>query len=339
MPPNNAAASARPGPVGVELPALGFGAAPLGNLYTSVTDSQAFAAVQRGWDLGVRYFDTAPFYGYGMSEERLGRVLSGLERASFVLSTKVGRHIDDAPLTQPSADGFAVHGRRAIFDYSREGVQRSVESSLTRLKTDHIDILLLHDIGAQTHGARHAQVLRQALEEALPEMARLKAEGVCRAIGIGVNEMAVCLEAMPVFPLDCIMLAGRYTLLEQSAGLAVLDAAVRHRVSVIVAAPYNSGLLSVAHAPGNTYNYGSVDTATRVRAERIYAICAGFGIEVGAAALQFPLAHSAVACVVAGVRSTAEVESGVERMRTVIPPSLWRALRDADLLLPEVPTP
>jgi D-threo-aldose 1-dehydrogenase len=339
MLPNDAAACARPGLVGVGLTALGFGAAPLGNLYTTVTDSQAFAAVQRAWDLGVRYFDTAPFYGYGMSEDRLGRALSGMERGSFVLSSKVGRRIADTSETEPSADGFAVQGRRATFDYSREGVRRSVESSLTRLKTDHIDILLLHDIGALTHGARHAQVLRQALDEALPEMSRLKAEGVCRAIGIGVNEMDVCLEVMPLFPLDCIMLAGRYTLLEQSAGLEVLDAAVRHRVSVIVAAPYNSGLLSDARAPGDTYNYRSVDTATRVRAERIYAICAGLGIEVGAAALQFPLAHRAVACVVAGMRSTAEVESGVERMRAPIPQSLWRALRDAGLLLPEVPTP
>ncbi len=339
MPPTSTAASAPPGPVGVELPALGFGAAPIGNLYTTVPDSQAFAAVERAWDLGVRYFDTAPFYGYGLSEERLGRVLSGRERDSFVLSTKVGRRIDDAPQTEPSADGFAVQGRRATFDYSREGIQRSVEASLTRLNTDHIDILLLHDIGPLTHGARHAQVLRQVLEEALPEMARLKAEGVCRAIGIGVNEVAVCLEVMPLFPLDCIMLAGRYTLLEQSAGLAVLDAAVGHRVSVMVAAPYNSGLLSGARAPGDTYDYRSVDTVTRMRAERIYALCEGLGVEVGAAALQFPLAHRAVACVVAGMRSTAEVESGVDRMHVSIPGSLWLALRDAKVLLPEVPTP
>ena len=333
------AALGRRSVAGIELTALGFGAAPIGNLYTPVTQAEALSAVHGAWERGVRYFDTAPYYGYGLSEERLGRALCDTARASFVLSSKVGRRVYDAPPTECSGDGFAVLGRRAAFDYSRDGVRRSVESSLQRLRTDYIDILLLHDIGALTHGSQHAQVLRQALDEALPEMATLKAEGLCRAIGIGVNEQEVCLEILPRFPLDCIMLAGRYTLLEQSAGIPVLDAAVRHSVGVIVAGPYNSGLLGARLAPGDTYNYLPAEGAVRIRAQELYRLCANFDIEVGAAALQFPLAHRAVRCVVAGMRSTAEVASGVARMKAHVPPPLWRCLREAGLLLPEVPTP
>lgn len=317
---------------------VGFGAAPIGNLYEPVDDDEAMSAVGHAWARGVRYFDTAPYYGYGLSEERLGRALTDHPRSSFVLSSKVGRHIQDAN-GQSSADGFAVRGRCAVFDYSRDGVRRSVESSLQRLKTDHIDILLVHDIGALTHGKEHERILRQALDEALPELARLKQEGVCRAIGIGVNEPAVCLEVMPRFGLDCIMLAGRYTLLEQAAGLPVLDAALKRGVRVLAAGPYNSGLLSDARGPGETYDYRPVDLATRQRAEALYRLCAAAHIDVGAAALQFPLAHPAVSCVVAGMRSPAEVDAALERMEAQLPPSLWLSLRHAGLLLSGAPVP
>ncbi len=322
----------------MRLTRLGFGAAPIGNLYTEVDERQALAAVQAAWDSGIRYFDTAPYYGYGLSEDRLGRALGGVSRSSFVLSTKVGRRVYSASGAGGS-DGFAVKDHYAEFDYSRGGIRLSVEESLRRLKTDYIDILLLHDVGAMTHGERHAQVLRQALEESLPAMADLKASGVCRAIGIGVNEQAVCLELLPRFPLDYIMLAGRYTLMEQAAGLPVLSEAGRRSVGVLVAGPYNSGLLSGALRPGDTYNYQPVAPEIQRRAAQLYDVCAHTGIEVGAAALQFPLAHPAVASVVAGMRSVNEVASAAARLKATIPVSFWQQLRQSGFLLAEAPTP
>ena len=177
---------------------------------------------------------------------------------------------------------------------------RSFESSLERLRVDYIDVLLLHDIGRLTHGELHPQRLRQALDEALPAMAELKASGACRAIGIGVNEEAVCLELMPQFPLDCVLLAGRYTLLEQDGSRAIMEEALRHSVAILVGGPYNSGLIGDTRKPGATYNYIPVDPATLARAQRIYDVCAAERVDVGAAALQFPLAHPAVVTVVAG---------------------------------------
>jgi D-threo-aldose 1-dehydrogenase len=317
----------------VRLSALGFGAAPIGNLYAQVAEDDAQAALHEAYERGIRYFDTAPFYGHGLSEQRLGRALAGKPRRTFAISTKVGRRIARDEHRQDAInDGFAVTGSRAIFDYSREGVQRSFESSLRRLGVDRIDILLLHDVGRQTHGDRHAEVMKQALDEALPAMAALRDSGAVDAIGIGVNEQAVCLELMPRFDLDCIMLAGRYTLLEQNDSIEVMAQAQRRAVKIIIAGPYSSGLLGNASGPGSTYNYGPVDAATLDRARRIYSQCALEGVDVGAAALQLPLAHPAVASVVAGQRSVEEVVSAIERLNVRIPRSLWERLERADLI-------
>jgi len=317
----------------MSLGSLGFGAAPIGNLYAEVSDDDAHAALAQAWRRGIRYFDTAPFYGHGLSERRLGDAFAAWPRAEFAVSTKVGRLIEsDTASGAPITDGFAVSGSRAVFDYSRAGVRRSFEASLRRLRVGRVDILLLHDVGRLTHGDRHASMLAQALDEALPEMARLREEKLVGAIGIGVNEQEVGLEILPRFPLDCIMLAGRYTLLEQHASRELMDEAQRRSVDILVAGPYNSGLLSDARAPGATYNYASVDAATLARAQEIYAICAELGVDVGAAALQFPLAHPAVTTVVAGLRSQTEVDSAAGRRDTAIPPTLWRRLQDAGLL-------
>lgn len=318
---------------------LGFGGAPIGNLYAEVGDESAIAAVQEALRCGINFFDTAPYYGYGLSERRLGRGLAGKPRDSFVVSTKVGRLIEADRGGGEPGDGFAVAGGKAVFDYSYDGVMRSFESSLERLGIDNIDVLLLHDIGRLTHGERHPERLRQALDEALPAMAELKASGACRAIGIGVNEEAICLELMPLFALDCIMLAGRYTLLEQDGSRGVMEEALRRSIAVLVAGPYNSGLLGNAHTPGATYNYTPVDPATLLRAQRIYDVCAAERVDVGAAALQFPLAHPAVATVVAGLRSAEEVRSAIARVDARLPNSLWARLREEGLLAPGVSVP
>ena len=324
----------------VSLSALAFGAAPIANLYEEVAEADAQAALDAAFERGIRYFDTAPFYGFGLSERRLGRAFAGRARATFSVSTKVGRRIEvDQAVTGSLNEGFAVSGRRAIFDYSRDGVRRSFEASLRRLGVDHIDVLLLHDVGSLAHGARHPQMFKQALDEALPAMAELRSAGVVGAIGIGVNEQAVCLELMPRFELDCIMLAGRYTLLEQRDSLEMLAEAGRRSVKIIVAAPYNSGLLADASGPGRLYNYQVADQAIVERARKIYAECGAEGVDIGAAALQLPLAHPTVVSVVAGLRTANEVRIAAERMDTRVPPNLWLRLRSAGLIEPATPVP
>jgi D-threo-aldose 1-dehydrogenase len=319
---------------GLQVSPLGFGGAPIGNLYEKVPEEEAQAALAAALDQGgIGYFDTAPFYGHGLSEERMGRAFSARPRDSYVVSTKVGRLVSRGLSgSRAAGDQFAVEGTRAVFDYSRDGVQRSFEASLQRLGVSRIDILFLHDIGRLTHGARHPEVLRLALDEALPEMARLRESGAVKAIGIGVNEQEVVLEVLPRFPLDCVMLAGRYTLLEQQHSAELMAYAQAHGVKVLVAGVYNSGLLGPSSAPGATYDYGPVDATTLERARCLYAECAREGVDVGAAALQFPLAHPAVACVVAGLRSRNEVLSAAARIGARLPGSLWERFMRSGLL-------
>ena len=325
---------------GIHVSPLGFGGAPIGNLYAPVAEADVQAALHGALERGIRYFDTAPFYGHGLSEERIGRALAGSPRDAFVVSTKVGRRIERDELREGMLnDVYAVRGSRAVFDYSRDGVQRSFEASLQRLGVAYIDILFLHDIGRLTHGDRHREVLKQALDESLPAMAVLRDSGAVGAIGIAVNEQAVCLEVLPRFDLDYIMLAGRYTLLEQQDSSEVMAEAKARGVRVLIAGPYNSGLLGPANGPGATYNYAPVDAPTLERARRIYAQCAAEGVDVGAAALQFPLAHPAVACVVAGLRTVEEVTIAVTRMTTPIPARLWERLKYAGVVDPGAAVP
>ena len=324
----------------VRVVGLGFGTAPIGNLYAEVGEDEARNALERALRLGVRYFDSAPFYGHGLAERRLGRALAGSRRDGFAVSTKVGRRIESDPArSEMITDGFAVHGSRAVFDYSRDGVLRSFEASLERLGLERVDLLFLHDVGRLTHGDNHPEMLRQALEAALPAMAGLRDQGVVGAIGIGVNEVEVCRELMPRFDLDCIMLAGRYTLFEQASVLPMLDEAHRRGVKVVVAGPYNSGLLGDPHGPGSTYNYAPADSDTLERARRIYAICAEEGVDVGAAALQFPAVHPAVCAVVAGMRNVMEVESALARSSQRLPARIWPRLRGAGIIDAVAPVP
>jgi len=324
----------------VRVAGLGFGTAPIGNLYAEVGEDEARNALERALRLGVRYFDSAPFYGHGLAERRLGRALAGSRRDGFAVSTKVGRRIESDPArSEMITDGFAVHGSRAVFDYSRDGVLRSFEASLERLGLDRVDLLFLHDVGRLTHGDNHPEMLRQALEAALPAMAGLRDQGVVGAIGIGVNEVEVCRELMPRFDLDCIMLAGRYTLFEQASALPMLDEAHRRGVKVVVAGPYNSGLLGDPHGPGSTYNYAPADSDTLERARRIYAICAEEGVDVGAAALQFPAVHPSVCAVVAGMRNVMEVESALARSSQRLPARIWPRLRGAGIIDAVAPVP
>ncbi len=325
----------------LELGRIGLGTAPLGNLFTPVAEEEARETVSRALALGVRYVDTAPHYGNGLSEHRVGAALRGLDRASFVLSTKVGRLLSADPTAPRSQHGYVgVLPFRQRFDYSYDGALRSIEDSLRRLGLARIDIALIHDIDAVTHGAE-AQPLRfrEAMEGAYRALARLKAEGTLGAIGLGVNDWRVCLDALRHGDFDGFLLAGRYTLLDQSALPELLPECQRRGARIILGGPYNSGVLARGAMAGATFDYRPAEPAILERVGALSAFCTAHGVPLQAAALQFPLGHPAVATVLPGARSPAEVEANLRLAAHPIPATFWQALRDARLLAPEVPVP
>ena len=321
---------------GLQLTTLGLGAAALAGLYEAVPEDTASATLHAAWRAGIRYFDTAPFYGYTRSERRLGQFLSGRPRDSFVLSTKVGRLMHADPAVKPGSDGWADPlPYRPVYDYSYSGVLRSFEDSLQRLGLARIDMLLVHDIGRLTHGDRHAEHWQaltagggfRALEE-------LRSQGVVKAIGLGVNEWEVAQDAVATVPLDCVLLAGRYTLLEQGS-LGFLNQCAATGVGVVIGGPFNSGLL----AGQAKYDYGSVPPTVMRQANALDATCAEFGVPLQAAALQFPLAHPAVTSVLAGMRSAEQVAANAAWLECPIPRELWHRLRGRGLIAGDAPLP
>lgn len=299
---------------GVELTDLAFGAAALGNLFTAVTDAQARATVEAAWDAGIRAFDTAPHYGLGLSERRLGAALRERPRDEFVLSTKVGRILE--PVADPvgdDPDGFAVPAAfRRVWDFSGDGVRRSIEASLERLGLDRVDTVLIHDPDL------HAD---QAIGEAFPALAKLRDEGVVGAVGVGMNQAEVPLRFLRETDLDVVLLAGRYTLLER-AGAELLDEAAARGVGVVIGGVFNSGLL-VDPKPSSTYNYLAAPPEILNEALRLKGICERHGVPLRAAALQFPQRHPAVKSVLIGSRSPGEVKDCVDMARLPIPDALW----------------
>ncbi|WP_243695221.1 aldo/keto reductase [Agromyces protaetiae] len=309
--------------VGTRLGPLGFGAAPIGNLYREVTDAEARAALETAWAGGIRYFDTAPHYGLGLSERRLGAFLRERPRDEFVVSTKVGRILEPNPDFAGGDDldhGFAVPNdlvRR--FDPSETGVRKSLEDSLERLGLDRVDVLYLHDPDAYD--------LDRGLAEALPALAKLRDEGLVAAIGIGVNDAAVAARAVREGDLDLVMIAGRYTLLEQPALDDLLPLCVERGVGVVAAAPFNSGLLARDTPPADaTYNYGDVPADVLARARELADICRAEGVSLPVAAVQYPLRHPAVRSVVAGTARADAVRENVDRLHTPIPDGFWERL-------------
>ncbi|MFE7108033.1 aldo/keto reductase [Streptomyces sp. NPDC057575] len=324
----------RLGSSAVEVTELSFGAAAIGNLFTAVDPARAAAAVDAAWDEDVRYFDTAPHYGLGLSERRLGEALRSRPRDSYVLSTKVGRVLDPLPADATGSgsgsghnvglsEGFAVpatHRRR--WDFSADGVRRSIEDSLERLGLDRIDIAYLHDPDD------HA---RAAFDEAYPALEKLRAQGVVGAIGAGMNQTAMLTRFLRDTDVDVVLCAGRYTLLDQSAlGELLPEAAARGR-SVVVGGVFNSGLLADPR-PGATYDYTAAPLTLLDRALRIKAVTEGHGVPLRAAALHYPLAHPAVATVLVGTRSPDEVRDAAALLRREIPDELWDELRAEGLL-------
>ncbi|MDJ0385350.1 aldo/keto reductase [Streptomyces sp. G-G2] len=316
----------------VEVSRLAFGAAALGNLFAPVIDAHAEEAVATAWASGIRYFDTAPHYGLGLSERRLGGALHSYPRNEYVISTKVGRLLEPVPGARGDdlANGFAVpatHRRR--WDFSVGGVRRSIEESLNRLDLDRIDIAFLHD------PVDHAG---QALSQAYPALARMRDEGMLGAIGIGMNQAELPARFVRETDLDVVLLAGRYSLLDQRGLTELLPLAAERGVSVVVGGAFNSGLLADPK-PGATFDYAAAPQELVHRALQLEAVCARHGVPLRAAALRFPFGHPAVASVLVGARSAAEVEDAAAMVRHPVPAPLWTELKDLGLLPPEVPTP
>lgn len=328
-----------------DLGPLAFGAASIGNLYRAVPDEQALAVVRRAWDAGVRYFDTAPHYGFGLSEKRLGAALAELDPdQTAIISTKVGRRLDP----RPDADLSAVRQAfvtpepyESVFDYSYDAVMRSHEDSLKRLGRERVDILYAHDIGSFAHGDDHPRLFAEFLDGGYRAMCELRASGAVSAIGLGVNEVAVCEEMLAAGDVDLLMLAGRYTLLEQDPLDRLLPLCAERGVRLVIAGPYNSGILAKGVRGGGipNFNYEPAPAAIVERVGRIEAFCAAHGVPLAAAALQFPLAHPQVAAVVPGMGTVGQVDDALTLIRHPIPAAFWSDLRAAGLIRPDAPVP
>lgn len=318
---------ARPlGATGLHISEIGFGASTLGNLHRPMTDDDASRAVERAWERGVRYFDTAPHYGLGLSERRLGTVLQGLPRDEFIVSTKVGRLIRPNPRpTELDDDGFVVPGSlRREWDFTVEGVRTSVEESLDRLGLDRIDIAYAHDPDL---------VSPSAGREALEALAELRADGVVRAIGVGTNAPDKVPGLFTSGLADVAMVAGRYTLLEQGGLATALEPARAHGVAVVVAGVFNSGLLSSPWpADDARYEYQRAPRGLIERAQALARVCEDHGTTLPAAAIAFPLQHPAVAGVVLGMRTVAQVDANLDRYSEDVPAALWADLQSQGLL-------
>ena len=315
----------------VEVSELALGCAGLGNLYQPVTDEAALATVEAAWDAGIRTFDTAPHYGLGLSERRLGSALRGRPRDTYTISTKVGRLLVPNPEGGDDlAHGFAVPAtHRRVWDFTADGVLRSLEASLDRLGLDRVDIVLLHDPD------EHAE---QALREAYPALERLRAEGVVGAIGVGMNQSALPVRFLRETDIDVVLLAGRYTLLDQDGLTELLPEAAARGRSVVIGGVFNSGLLT-APRPGATYDYAPAPQPVLDQALRLLEVTERNGVPLRAAALRFPFGHPAVASVLTGARSPEEVRDTVEQLRRPIPDALWDELRAEGLLTPGTPVP
>lgn len=320
----------------IRVTVMGLGTAPLGGLMGKVSDDDARAAFDAAWEGGVRFFDTAPFYGFGLAERRTGVALRQRTRDDYRLCTKVGRLL--IPDDTPPGEQYGWENPlpfRPVYDYGYDGVLRSFEDSLRRLGLRRLDVLLIHDIGEFTHGPGYRTHVDTALADGYRALQALKAEGLVGAIGIGVNETAVLMEALQHGDWDCFLLAGRYTLLEQFALEDLLPACEERGISIICGGPYNSGLL----VGGHTWNNAQAPGELIARRDHLTRVCHSHGVPLAAVALQFPLAHPAVACVVPGARSAQEVQANLRHLTVKIPPILWADLQDEGLLRADAPIP
>jgi D-threo-aldose 1-dehydrogenase len=330
---------------GVELQftELGFGGAPLGNLYRPIAEKEARTMLDAVWAAGCRYFDTAPLYGLGLSETRLNGFLRPKPRDAYLISTKVGRLLDLCEPQNRSGQGafFETPSRRERFDYSYDGVMRSLEFSLERLGLDHVDIVYCHDVDAYTHGSMEAADARikEFMTGGYRALDRLRASGAIKAIGAGVNEWEIADKLGRAADFDMFLLAGRYTLLEQDALTSFLPLCQERNIAVVVGGPFNSGILATGPKADSRYNYGPASEAMKERVRRIQQICKSLKVGLAEAALHFPLGHPSVVSVIPGAQRASEVKRNAAMMSAKTPAALWRALKTEKLLREDAPTP
>ena len=325
-------------PSGARIPftQLGFGTAPLGNLYSALSEKQVTDVLDAMWKAGHRYIDTAPLYGLGLSETRLNHFLRDKKRSDYVLSTKVGRLLEVCPPSQRTGIGkfFDCPSRREVYDYSYDGVMRSFSASLERLGVDSVDILFAHDLDIFTHRtpAVRDAYLKTFLESGYKALVKLREEKVIKAIGAGVNEWQVCETLAKAGDFDLFLLAGRYTLLEQESLESFLPLCEERGIGIVLGGVYNSGILAVGAKKGAMYNYDPAPKAILDKVSAIEAVCRKHKVKLPEAALQFPLTHPAVVSVIPGATSPAQVAFNLKTVSKKIPKALWKDLKAAGLM-------
>ncbi|WP_439410207.1 aldo/keto reductase [Bradyrhizobium sp. DASA03076] len=314
----------------LEVTSIGLGSAPLGGLFSAVSDADAEATVAKAWSLGVRFFDTAPLYGFGLAERRLGAFLRQQQRESYVISTKVGRLLRAPDSTTVEDDHFKdAPSLRPRFDFSYDGVMRSVEESLERLGLDRVDVLLVHDPDDHYDAA---------VSGAFRALIRLRGDGTVKAIGSGMNQCEMLTRFAEAVPVDCFLLAGRYTLLDQGALDALFPICIAKNIGILLGGIYNSGILANPHT-GAKFNYEDADAALVARALELDQLCRKHGTELKAAALQFGMAHPAVTVAVMGARNASEVADNIAMSERTVPQAFWQELRARNLVDPRAPLP
>ncbi len=325
-------------PSGAAIPftELGFGAAPLGNLYRAVPEKDAQSTFEAAWKAGIRYFDTAPLYGLGLSETRLNHFLRGKKRADYVVSTKIGRLLKVCEPSTRTGIGkfFDTPSRQEVFDYTYDGVMRSLEASLERLGIDHVDVLFAHDVDVFTHKSEAARDVhvKTLMSSGYKALVKLREEKTIRAFGAGVNEYQVCETLAAQGDFDIFLLAGRYTLLEQEALNSFLPICEKRGIGIVLGGPYNSGILATGAKPGAWYNYDPAPKHILDRVRKIEAVCKAHKVKLPQAALRFPIMHPSVVSVIPGAVSPKEVALNVKTMGVKIPKSLWKDLKAQGLL-------
>jgi D-threo-aldose 1-dehydrogenase len=314
----------------LDVTVMGLGTAPLGGLFAPVSDADAEAAIERAWSLGIRYFDTAPLYGFGLAERRLGSFLRRQKRESFAVSTKVGRLLR-SPGAAPAEDNHykGTPAERPTLDYSYDGVMRSVEESLGRLGLDRVDILLVHDPDEHYD---------EAVAGAFRALQRLRDDGTVGAIGAGMNQSEMLVRFAEAVPVDCFLVAGRYTLLDQGALTTLFPVCLARRIGIMLGGVYNSGILAGPGA-GAKFNYEDADAALVTRARELQELCRKHGTELKAAAIQFCMAHPAVTVALQGARTAAEVADNFAMAELPVPAEFWRELRERKLVDARAPLP
>lgn len=320
----------------LSLSQLGLGGAPMGGLYSATSPAETAALFEAAWAGGIRYFDTAPYYGYTRAERRLGNLLCENHRESYIISTKAGRlMVPDASIGADENGWVNPLPFRPVYDYTYDAILRSFEDSQQRLGIIKIDLFFIHDIGRYTHGEQHTHYWDQLTKGGgFRAISELRASGKVGAVGIGVNEWEIVHDAMQEFDLDVTMLAGRYTLLEQTS-LPLLDECVRRENAIVIAGPFNSGIL----AGSNKFDYADAPAGIMQRATTLKSLCAEFSVSMPAAALQFPMAHPAVVSCVTGAQNANQVQDNIKAFETPIPAGFWEALAARGLVAEGVPLP